>query len=124
MMRGRADRSGLYSESEDSGSYLVTVTFDIEGGNPGGSLYESIGKELSARGLRDQLDSTLTGGGQPDKMPNNTYVGLMSGSSADEVLNDVLGATVSAFKAHGQHGSILGVAGGPDYGARTFSVRN
>lgn len=118
----RVGRSQRYGEPEGRGSYLVTVTFDIEGGNPGGSLYESIGEELSARGLRDELDSTLTGGGQPDKMPDNTYVGLLNGSSADEILNDVLGATINAFKAHDQRGSILAVVGGPDHCARTFSV--
>lgn len=86
MRRGGA-RSRRYGGSEERGDYLITVTFDIEGGNPGGTLYESIGKELGTWGLRDELDPALTGGGRPDEMPDNTYVGLLNGSSAEEIAN-------------------------------------
>ena len=102
--------------------YVVTVTFDLHGGDQSGTVYATIGADLADHGLLDKVAPELTGSRHPEQVPSNTYIGVLRGTDAKKIREDVLGAAVNTFRSHGFKGAILAVVGGADSAAGMYTV--
>jgi hypothetical protein len=87
-------------------SYLVVVTFDIDGGVS--SDYRYVAEELDKIGLRSWLQSNSD---RPVDLPSNTFAGLFNGPGTAAIRESIMRGVMAIFRSRNLHGPILVTVG-------------